>query len=253
MNERIAYLERLPRRVVVDSVADVEAHVLGELRHELGPWRDHVRVPGFFLLGRHLVAQRLHVLERLLLDLHALLGLLRGAETTRALLVHLGTRRDAIDGQVEHATRAHGRDEAVDVLHDAAVHLLLGLGRLALLRVRARVDEAVHVDKEVVDLKAVRVRAGRVHEFVVVLALEHDRAVLDAVDDAFRVLLLDPAVERGDAHGGCSKWELTATSGTEQMQVCWLVNEAVQSTTSRSLRKRSRVSCLSVCLLGASD
>ena len=67
-------------------------------------------------------------------------------------------RRRPIDGEVEHAARAHDVEQRVDVREDGLKALLLGGGRLAVLRVEARVDDPVHIDVEVVDRARTRLR-----------------------------------------------------------------------------------------------
>ena len=56
-------------------------------------------------------------------------------EPSRALLIHLGARRDAVDRHKEQLARTHHRENAVNVLEDALGHLVL-VGRVVL---RARV------------------------------------------------------------------------------------------------------------------
>ena len=117
------------------------------------------------------------------------------ARTARAhLLVHLGARRDAVDGHEEHLARAHGANDAVNVARDRGKHLSLRLGRGAVLRVHARVDDAVHVEVQVVELDAIRACAAPVDGHAALLLL------LDDGRDALGVLVAQPAVKGGDAH-----------------------------------------------------
>lgn len=53
-----------------------------------------------------------------------------------------------------------GRDDRVpvDIVHDVLVHLLLALWGRLVLRVGARVDDAVHVDVQVVKLEVKNTR-----------------------------------------------------------------------------------------------
>jgi hypothetical protein len=73
---------------------------------------------------------------------------------------------------------------------------------------KARVDDAVHVQVQVVKLDAVGVGLRRVDRGdqrsarAGVGASEHARSILDAVDDDFWVALAEPAVEGWDSHGG---------------------------------------------------
>ena len=111
-----------------------EMHVVlqrgGESPHERRAGRDDVTVKRLRLdLVGHLDALLTELLAELFLLLRFFLRLLRGTETTRALLVHLRAGGDAVDGHVQQLSRAHHSEEAIDVVKDALEHLLLGGGR----------------------------------------------------------------------------------------------------------------------------
>ena len=76
---------------------------------------------------------------------------------------------------------------------------LLRLGRLPALGMDARVDDAVHIEVEVVELHPVWVGSREV---------ERGGVAFGGVDDNLWVLLRAPAEEGGDAHcgGGASEW-----------------------------------------------
>ena len=113
-------------------------HVVLERRreppHEGRSRRDDVGVKRLRLdLVGHLDALLPELLAQFGLLLFLLLRFLRGAEPARALLVHLRARRDAVDGHVQELSRAHHREQPVDVVEDALEHLLFR-GRRGLRR-----------------------------------------------------------------------------------------------------------------------
>ena len=80
-------------------------------------------------IGRHLAAI-CHDLLLEALDLgRFFVALFGGAEATRTLLVHLGTRRHAVYGHVEELARSHNGEYAVDELEDEQHHFVLVLWR----------------------------------------------------------------------------------------------------------------------------
>ena len=56
-------------------------------------------------------------------------GLLRGPEPALPLLVHFRSRRDSVDGHVQHLPRPDDGKQAIDALEDGHHHLVLRLGR----------------------------------------------------------------------------------------------------------------------------
>ena len=92
-----------------------------------------------------------------------LLRVLGGAEAPRALLVHLGSGRHTVDSEVDHLSGLDNFDDFVSVEKNVFEDLLLALGLGPVLRVRTRVDNAVHVEVEVV------------HDRIVLLDLLLDR------------------------------------------------------------------------------
>ena len=55
-------------------------------------------------------------------------------------------KRREREGLTDELAGPDDREDAVHVLEDGEHHVLLGLGRLLVLRVTARVDDAVHVE-----------------------------------------------------------------------------------------------------------
>ena len=109
---------------------------------------------------------------------------LGGAKSPGSLLVHFGSRSAAVDGEVE---PFHGPDEVnkpVNVPANAEDHVLHGqsLCHLVVLRVGAVVDDAIHVEVEVVEL------------------WQSEVVLRDRVVDQ-RIPLTKPFVETGDPHG----------------------------------------------------
>mmetsp|Transcript_14273 Transcript_14273/g.44155 ORF Transcript_14273/g.44155 Transcript_14273/m.44155 type:complete len:307 (+) Transcript_14273:1138-2058(+) len=149
--------------------------------HELRARRDAVGIKRVRVVGHGLArGDQLRV---------ELLALLRGPEAPRPLLVHLRARRDAVDREVD---GLRGPDDLADFVRKRKdAHELLALARddeFRVVAVRAHVDDAVHVQVQVVDVRA---------------ALG-GQAVAHALHDA-RVLVRQPpehlrnAVERRDA------------------------------------------------------
>mmetsp|Transcript_11144 Transcript_11144/g.26201 ORF Transcript_11144/g.26201 Transcript_11144/m.26201 type:complete len:292 (+) Transcript_11144:1750-2625(+) len=173
-------LRRVVRVVLLPTLADVVHHLVLPLAGDVRPGHHHV-APGHperigRLLVFHPLFQRDAELEHKVgagsdavgIELGPvgedavagqdgggqLLALLGRAEAAGALLVHLGAGGDAVDGQVQHLARPDEAVEAIDVAKDLLEH-----GRLVqhddfvvVVAVRAGVDDAVHVEVEVVHL-----------------------------------------------------------------------------------------------------
>ena len=101
---------------------------------------------------------------------------------------------------------------------DGEEHVVLRLGWWAVLGVRCRVDDAVHVQEEVVVLEPVRVWLRTVDRDLLAVVSPR-RLLLDAVDHDLRVLDREPLEEGRNTHraragcgersGACS-WKATA-------------------------------------------
>jgi len=91
-------------------------------------------------------------------------------------------------------------------LQIATVHFLLGGGRVAELRLCRRVDDAVHVEIQVVELHAVRVRRFQRRPF------------FHSIRDAFGVLRPQPHEE---------PWHAAATQAQHQVQSALLLDVVV--------------------------
>ena len=169
-------LQVAPQGVLLDLLADEPTQVLAHELHELRPGRDAVGVEDVVFV---------HDLPPLTRLGHAFHAVLRRTETTRTLLVQLRTRGHAVDGHEEQLLGLGDlRDHAVNVAEDGQHHLAQGqaAGRAVVVGVRARVDDAVHVQVQVVDLR-------------------QQCAVGDHLVD-LRVTLAEPAIELGNTHGG---------------------------------------------------
>ena len=110
----VNHFHALPQRVFAKLLCDEVVEVLRELLHKFRPRRDAVRVEDLVVIN---------VFARSACSVGRLGKILRAAEAARALLVHLGTRRDAIDRHVKHLSRLHQVHDPVDVREDAVEHL----------------------------------------------------------------------------------------------------------------------------------
>ena len=194
------HLEPAPARVQREALVHVVPQPVRQTGHEGGSRRDDVVVE-HLLLGAalaELVAALHHLATQVLLDVLLLRDLLGRLEAAGALLVHLRARRDTVDGHVQHLAGAHHRHEAVDVKADVGKHLVLGLGGRDVFRVHARVDDAVHIEVQVVKLDAVGVGLRQVHRH---RDASHGRGLLlEHVSQDARVLLDEPSEECWHAH-----------------------------------------------------
>lgn len=64
-------------------------------------------------------------------------------EPSRALLIHLGARCNAVDGHEEQLARTHHCKNAINVLEDALDHLVL-VGRVVLRGIETGARESAH-------------------------------------------------------------------------------------------------------------
>ena len=100
-------------RITVQLVFHEPLQLLVQLEHELGAWRDLVRVEKlrhFFALGEELVPQ--------------LLGVFGASETTRSLLVHLGARCHTVDRQKDELAWLDYVNNLVNGSHDVRPDVL---------------------------------------------------------------------------------------------------------------------------------
>mmetsp|Transcript_13626 Transcript_13626/g.44425 ORF Transcript_13626/g.44425 Transcript_13626/m.44425 type:complete len:263 (-) Transcript_13626:8-796(-) len=162
--------------ILLDLIVEPRLEGYGQLVHELRPRRDAIRIEG--RLARRLPRRRASAAVVLLrkdvvgqpsvgVDVGAvlpaelgrdfplllgLLALLGGAEPPGPLLVHLGPRRDAVDGEVHELPRADDLADLVGELEDPHELLLQRRRRLHVaVPVRALVNDAVHVKVQVID------------------------------------------------------------------------------------------------------
>lgn len=89
-------------------------------------------------------------------------GVWRQLKEHSPLLVHLRTRCDAIDGHVEHLSRPHNVEQAIDALENRHHHLVFIFRRWLVLGMRARMNNAIHVQVKIVELNTVGVRQRRI-------------------------------------------------------------------------------------------
>ena len=98
------------------------------------------------------------MLQQLHLLLFALGALHSCSKSSRTLLVHFGPGGDTVDSEVEQPTGSHDIHDLVDVDEDVLALFLEVLrdADVLVFGVDAGMDEAIHVDVEVVDLGVAR-------------------------------------------------------------------------------------------------
>ena len=75
-----------------------------------------------------------------------------GPEAAGALLVHLSTRRHAVDGHEEHLLRHHSVEQLVNVLEHLGHDVRFRHGPGQSVAMSAVVDDAVHVQVKIIEL-----------------------------------------------------------------------------------------------------
>lgn len=171
---RVDNRQLLPQRVLLHLLPNKILQVRIDHRHKLRPRGDTIGVKNGSFINLDALFNGF---------LAGFGGVLCRTETTGALLIHLGSGRHPIDGDVEEFLGFDDlRDDPVDIVPDVFHHFFLceALGDFLVVGVGAGVDDAVHVQVEVVEFG----EEGQVGD--------------DVVDGD--VALGEPAVEFGDAH-----------------------------------------------------
>lgn len=142
------HLNPLPSRIVIQPIVNVIMQTRGQPRHKRRPGRDTIRIKMlFFGLFRGQLRPFQEQLGPYTTDLVDFLnGLFGGAESARALLVHLRAGRDAVNRHVDQFSGTHDAEEAVDALEDGHHHLVLVARCRFVLGMGARMDDSVHVE-----------------------------------------------------------------------------------------------------------
>mmetsp|Transcript_70792 Transcript_70792/g.163664 ORF Transcript_70792/g.163664 Transcript_70792/m.163664 type:complete len:265 (+) Transcript_70792:2467-3261(+) len=198
IREDDARLELLPQRVVGGAVMDVVADCLGHLVQEIGARCDDIGVEKLSSASvRQRAALGLPILPQLFLFTLHLLTLLCCSKSTSSLLVHLCTRSHTVDGHVDHLLWPGDADEAIQVEENILVHVFLVLGGWPIFWMAAGMDDAVHVQVEVVKLAVWRilVEIYRYHAAVHLHGLS-----FEGVSNNLWVAHAEPSEERGNPH-----------------------------------------------------
>ena len=136
----------LPKRIFRHLVSHEELEVLGESFHEGRPGRDAVRVERRHLTGPFRVAGFFQCLFRSMIR-----RLSCRLEPPSTLLVHLCTGRDAVDGHKHELLGLDDVEQLVEVHEDLFDHLFFRQFDVWVVPVRAIMDDAIHIEVEVVD------------------------------------------------------------------------------------------------------
>mmetsp|Transcript_3575 Transcript_3575/g.8633 ORF Transcript_3575/g.8633 Transcript_3575/m.8633 type:complete len:208 (-) Transcript_3575:157-780(-) len=153
IREDDAKLELLPEWIVCCAVVNVVSDSLRHLVQEVRSRSDDIRVED---LSRCSVGKCspfcLPVLsEPFLFSLH-FLPLLCSPESTSALLVHFGTRRDTIDRHVDEPLWPDDPEKPVKIKEDVLVHMLLVLWCWPVFGMAAGMDDSIHVQVQIVEI-----------------------------------------------------------------------------------------------------
>lgn len=94
------------------------------------------------------------VIQQLLFFLFDFLALHGSPKTSRSLLIHFGPRCDTIDSKIEQFFRSYDVHNLIDILIDviALFFEVAGLFDVFSFGIAARMDEAVHVNIEIIDV-----------------------------------------------------------------------------------------------------
>ena len=147
--------EVFPKRVGVHLLNDVKLERLGKPVHELGAWRDHVRVEveaARLLLFATVQGQRVSpVCLDLLFSLGLFFSIFCCSKPSRSLLVHFGSWCDAINGKVNKLLGLNQFYDFVCVRVDVFEDFVLALRLCAILRMSTWMDNSVHVKVQVIN------------------------------------------------------------------------------------------------------
>jgi hypothetical protein len=133
-------------RVLGDLLVHEEVQRVGQTVHEVGAGRDAVGVEHGAASGTS-AARDVRARAR-----RHLFRFARRLEATRALLIHFGTRRHAVDRHEKHLARRNDVKQTVDVVENVDENLLFGNRILQRIFVgmRTSVNNAIHVEVQVV-------------------------------------------------------------------------------------------------------
>jgi hypothetical protein len=123
--------------------------------HELSAWRDHIGIK-FELTTDGTPFLKWNLICPFSLDrsftICIIFEVLGDPESTRSLLIHLGSRRYTVNCEVNKLARPGQSDYLVSVLIDILKNLCLGLRlRITVARMGARMDNTIHVEVQIIN------------------------------------------------------------------------------------------------------
>ena len=210
--------------------------------HERRTRRNRIRIIHLVLLP--VTLHRVHVeplAPQLLLQPALLFGrlrrILRRPKPPPPLLIHFSTRRHPIDRHIHELARPHDPKQPVDIREDLVEDLVLRRRGRLVLRMKARMNNPVHIQVQVVKLDPVRIGLRGVDRHLD--ATDTVGHVLDAVHDGLRVAVGQPLEERRNSHGMISTEFIVFFSRRLNLDAYRRVSVAASARSSRS-RSRAR-------------
>lgn len=75
----------------------------------------------------------------------------------KPLLIHFGPRRNSINSHVQHFAWPDNIEQSINALEYCYHHLIFILRRWLVFRMRARMDNTIHVQVQIIEFNAIRI------------------------------------------------------------------------------------------------
>mmetsp|Transcript_19964 Transcript_19964/g.31790 ORF Transcript_19964/g.31790 Transcript_19964/m.31790 type:complete len:218 (+) Transcript_19964:1068-1721(+) len=179
------HLNALPAGIKMELVRHPVTQRLRQLIHEWRAWRNHIVVPTLGLWRWHIPSLLVVVALQFLARRHQLVSLLRRTKTTRTLLIHFTARRNTIDGEIQQFAWTHHAEQMLNVLERVLNHFVLVFRLGTTLWMTTRMNDAVHVEIEIVVLHAIGILSRRVWQNSITIIVVFNEFFFDVLDDSW--------------------------------------------------------------------